>query len=102
MKGLLHFVQNHRRITKRMVARAGCRAGAPRFRAVAAPFGGRAGGPQHRADDQVVPETLEVSADIELLDQALINLLRNAMEALRDGQPGKIALTAALEPAAVW
>jgi signal transduction histidine kinase len=40
----------------------------------------------------VEPETLEIAADAELLDQALINLMRNAMEALRDG--GRIRLCA--------
>ena len=40
----------------------------------------------------VVPDRLEISADTELLDQALINLMRNAMEALRDG--GRIVLSA--------
>jgi signal transduction histidine kinase len=43
-------------------------------------------------DLAVTPETLEVAADAELLDQGLINLLRNAMEALRDG--GHITLSA--------
>jgi two-component system nitrogen regulation sensor histidine kinase NtrY len=42
----------------------------------------------------VTPETLEIAADIELLDQALINLVRNAIEALRDTAAGRIALCA--------
>ena len=46
----------------------------------------------------VAPETLEVTADTELLDQALINLMRNAMEALRDEPAGRIALSAHQEP----
>src|SRR5258706_16063057 len=47
---------------------------------------------------QVVPETLEVAVDVELLDQALINLVRNAMEALREETEGKITLSAIMEP----
>jgi signal transduction histidine kinase len=43
---------------------------------------------------RVEPETLEVSVDADLLDQALINLVRNAMEALRDTSAGRISLTA--------
>ena len=43
---------------------------------------------------EVTPETLEVSVDPGLLDQALINLVRNAMEALRDTPAGRIALFA--------
>jgi len=42
----------------------------------------------------VQPDTLEVAADVELLDQALINLMRNAMEALRDEPQGRIILSA--------
>jgi len=96
-EGLLHFVQNHRRITKRMIVQIDVvpvrRVFARLQRLLAAELAAR----NIELTTQVVPETLEVSADIELLDQALINLLRNAMEALRDGQPGKIALSALLE-----
>ena len=45
-------------------------------------------------DIAVEPETLELSADAELLDQALINLVRNAIEALREEPSGRIALSA--------
>jgi len=96
-EGLLHFVQNHRRITKRMVADVDIvpvrRVFARLQRLVAGELAAR----NIELTTKVVPETLEVSADVELLDQALINLLRNAMEALRDGQPGRIALTASQE-----
>jgi len=44
---------------------------------------------------RVNPETLEIAADAELLDQALINLVRNAIEALRDAPAGHITLSAA-------
>ena len=33
----------------------------------------------------VEPETLEITVDADLLDQARINLMRNAMDALREG-----------------
>ena len=46
----------------------------------------------------VEPETLEIAADIELLDQALINLARNAIEALRDTPDGRIGLSARRDP----
>jgi signal transduction histidine kinase len=43
----------------------------------------------------VTPESLEISVDPELLDQALLNLMRNSLEALRDrGGAGRIAVTA--------
>ena len=96
-EGLLHFVQNHRRITKRMVVKLDVvpvRRVFTRLQRLLAP---ELAARNVELTTEVVPETLEVSADIELLDQALINLLRNAMEALRDGQPGRIVLTGSLE-----
>jgi two-component system nitrogen regulation sensor histidine kinase NtrY len=42
----------------------------------------------------VEPQTLEVTADADLLDQALINLVRNAIEALQSIPAGRIALSA--------
>jgi nitrogen-specific signal transduction histidine kinase len=42
----------------------------------------------------VEPETLEVAADADLLDQAVFNLVRNSVEALRDATAGHISLSA--------
>jgi signal transduction histidine kinase len=43
----------------------------------------------------VTPESLEMPVDAELLDQALLNLVRNSLEALRDkGGSGRIAVSA--------
>jgi two-component system nitrogen regulation sensor histidine kinase NtrY len=96
-EGLLHFVQNHRRITKRMIVQLDVVPVRRVFARLQRLLAGELAGRNIELTTAVEPETLEVSADIELLDQALINLLRNAMEALRDGQPGKIALTGSLE-----
>ena len=46
------------------------------------------------------PETLEVAADTELLEQALINLTRNAMDAVREEGAARISLSAHQEPGA--
>jgi two-component system, NtrC family, nitrogen regulation sensor histidine kinase NtrY len=93
-EGLLHFVQNHRRMTRRMVARVDIvpvRRAFARLQSLLA----QALAARHvELTIRVVPETLEVSADIELLDQALINLMRNAMEALSEEKSGRIKLTA--------
>ena len=96
-EGLLQFVQNHRRLTKRMVAQAQIvpvRRVLSRLQRLLAD--------ELRARDITIslyiePETLEISADIDLLDQALINLVRNAMEALRDTRGGRILLQATQE-----
>jgi two-component system, NtrC family, nitrogen regulation sensor histidine kinase NtrY len=94
-EGLLHFVQNHRRITKRMVAKLERvrveRIFARLGRLLAADLAARS----IELTLTVEPQTLEIEADAELLDQALINLVRNAIEALRESADGKITLSAA-------
>ena len=97
--GLLHFVQNHRRLTRRMVA-------VPSIMPMRRVFTRLQ---RLLADDlkargieltaTVHPETLEIAADAELMDQALINLVRNAMDALRDTEAGQITLSAAQDSA---
>jgi nitrogen fixation/metabolism regulation signal transduction histidine kinase len=95
--GLLQFVQNHRRLTRRMVAQiqiVPVRRVLSRLQRLLAD--------ELRARDiaislHIEPETLEISADTDLLDQALINLVRNAMEALRDTRGGRILLQATQE-----
>lgn len=93
-EALLHFVQTYRHLSRRLVARS-----EPlRLRRVFARI------ERLLADElatrgialtvQVEPETLELVADGELLDQALINLLRNAMQALAGRPEARIALTA--------
>jgi two-component system, NtrC family, nitrogen regulation sensor histidine kinase NtrY len=97
-EGLLHFVQNHRRLTKRMVAEIEIvpvrRVFARLQRLLAAELATR----NVELMQTVVPETLEVPADIELLDQALINLVRNAIEATREESEGRIIMSAFMEP----
>ncbi len=93
-EGLLHFVQNHRRLTKPLLAKMDVvparRVFARLQRLLAEELKNR----NIALDVSVRPETLELSADAELLDQALINLVRNAIEALREEPSGRIALTA--------
>ena len=45
-------------------------------------------------DVQIVPETLELAADEELIEQVLINLLLNAMQALEEQDGARITLRA--------
>jgi two-component system nitrogen regulation sensor histidine kinase NtrY len=47
-----------------------------------------------RLTTSVEPQTLELAAEADLLDQALINLVRNSIEALADVPAGHIALSA--------
>lgn len=93
-EGLLHFVQNHRRLTKRMIAKFQHvrieRLFARLERLLASDLNTRS----IRLVVSVEPATLEMDADAELLDQALINLVRNAIEALRDTSEGLVRLSA--------
>jgi signal transduction histidine kinase len=95
---LLHFVQNHQRLTRQLTARIQVtpvrRVFARLQRLLATELAAR--GIQMTAD--VDPETLELAVDIDLLDQALINLVRNAVDALRDMQDGVVALSARRDP----
>lgn len=45
---------------------------------------------------EVIPENLEIAADKKQISQVLINLLKNALEALKNRPEGKITLTAAI------
>jgi two-component system nitrogen regulation sensor histidine kinase NtrY len=97
-QGLLHFVQNHRRLTKHLVTQIEVapvqRIFARLQRLLASDLAAR----DIRLTTSVEPETLEIAADIELLDQALINLVRNAIEALRETPEGRIGLSARRDP----
>jgi nitrogen fixation/metabolism regulation signal transduction histidine kinase len=92
-QGLLRFVQNHRRLTHRFTAkleRLSVRRVFVRLHSLLAA--------DLAANDigfhmSVEPETLEVTADADLLDQALINLLRNAFEELRGRAGATIVLS---------
>jgi two-component system nitrogen regulation sensor histidine kinase NtrY len=92
--GLLHFVSSHRRLTKPLEARMQVvpvhRLFARIQRLLAADLAAR----DLQMTLNVEPETLDLAMDVELLDQALINLVRNAVEALSDTPAGLIALTA--------
>lgn len=93
-EGLLHFVQNHRRLTKRLITQIEVtpilRVFARLQRLLANDLAAR----DIQLTTVVEPETLEIGADVELLDQALINLLRNAIEAVRDAPAARIVMSA--------
>jgi signal transduction histidine kinase len=97
-EGLLHFVQNHRRLTKPLVAQVKVvpmrRVFARIQRLLASDLATR----EIHLTATVEPETLEIAVDADLLDQALINLMRNAIEALRDVPIGHITLSARRHP----
>jgi len=93
-QGLLHFVQNHRRLTKHLVTQIEVAPVQRTFARLQRLLANDLAARDIRLTTNVTPETLEIAADIELLDQALINLVRNAIEALRDTAEGRIILSA--------
>jgi len=97
-QGLLHFVQNHRRLTKHLVTQKEAAPIQRIFARLRRLLTNDLAARDIQLTTSVTPETLEITADIELLDQALINLLRNAIEALRDTAEGQIVLSAQRDP----
>jgi two-component system, NtrC family, nitrogen regulation sensor histidine kinase NtrY len=93
-EGLLHFVRSHRRLTKPLAARIEVVPVQRLFARIQRLLAGDLADRDIRMTTRVEPETLELAMDAELLDQALINLVRNALEALRDTPCGQIALSA--------
>jgi len=93
-EGLLHFVQSHRRLTKRIVAKRETVPVRRLFARLERLLAGELETRGVRLTTSVKPLELEMQADIELLDQALINLVRNSIEALGERSDGTIGLIA--------
>jgi two-component system nitrogen regulation sensor histidine kinase NtrY len=93
-EGLLHFVRSHRRLTKPLAARMEVLPVQRLFARIQRLLANDLADRDIRMTTSVEPETLELAMDAELLDQALINLVRNALEALRDSPSGQIGLSA--------
>jgi two-component system, NtrC family, nitrogen regulation sensor histidine kinase NtrY len=97
-EGLLQFVQGHRRLTKPLAAQVDVMSARRVFARLERLLGADLAGRDIKLSTTVEPELLEITADPDLLDQALINLVRNAVEALRDTTSGHIALSAHRDP----
>jgi nitrogen fixation/metabolism regulation signal transduction histidine kinase len=93
-QGLLRFVQNHRRLTHRFTAKLERLSVRRVFARLHSLLAADLAGNDISFQMRVEPETLEVTADADLLDQALINLLRNAFEALRGRAGATVVLSA--------
>lgn len=97
-EGLLHFVQNHRRLTKRLATEIQVTPVRRVFARLQRLLGSDLSARDIEMSAVVEPEALEVAVDVDLLDQALINLVRNSIEALRDVPEGRITLVARRDP----
>jgi nitrogen fixation/metabolism regulation signal transduction histidine kinase len=96
-EGLLHFVRSHRRLTKPLAAQIEVAPVERLFARIQRLLASDLADRDIRMTTRVEPGTLELAMDAELLDQALINLVRNALEALRDTPIGHIALSGCRE-----
>ena len=92
--GLMQFVRSYRRLTRLPPAQLQNTAFTQLFARLAALMRAEWSGADIELSVEVIPESLEVSADPELLDQALINLLRNAADAVGGSEKPHIWLSA--------
>jgi two-component system nitrogen regulation sensor histidine kinase NtrY len=97
-EGLLHFVQNHRRLTKPLVTQMQVTPVQRVFARVQRLLAAELVANDIQLTTSVEPPTLELAADTDLLDQALINLMRNAIEALSAVPDGRIELSGRRHP----
>jgi len=93
-EGLLHFVSSHRRLTRPLEAQMQVMPVQRLFARIQRLLANDLASRDIQLSVSIEPETLELAFDAELLDQALINLVRNAIEALRDHPTGHIVLAA--------
>ena len=97
-EGLLQFVHNHRRLTRRHDTEIEITPGRRVFARLQRLLGSDLAARDIQMSTIVEPESLEIAVDVDLLDQALINLVRNSIEALREAPDGRIALSARRDP----
>ena len=93
-EGLLHFVADHGRLTQRLVVRPQPLRLRRTFTRLSRLLAPELNARSIALSIEVRPETAEISADPELVDQALINLLRNAIDAVSDSAAPRIILSA--------
>jgi two-component system nitrogen regulation sensor histidine kinase NtrY len=95
-QGLLRFVQSYRTLSRLPQPRPRTFRVKELLQSVATLMGEPATAQQTQLTIECVPETLELNADPELLEQALINLVKNALDAVNGVGNAAIALTADL------
>lgn len=91
--GLMRFVQDHRRLSHRLTLETEKLSLTRQFSRLHRLFAAEMTSRGISFTCQVDPVDLEIVADGALIDQALINLLRNAMDAVRGQSDARIALT---------
>ena len=93
-EGLLEFVRKHHHLTRRMSASPAATRVHDVFGRLRTLLLADLASRNITLQEAVEPESLEVMADPDLLDQALINLVRNSVDALRGTASGVITMDA--------
>lgn len=97
--GLVHFVEEYRRLTRLPKAKLASVAVTELFGRIAQLMGPELERRGVTLEREIAPSHLAFSADPDLLEQALINLVRNAMDALAETRDPRIRLSAELDAA---
>lgn len=97
-EGLLHFVESYRRLTRLPKPAARLLNVSELFDRIVQLMGPEFKRRGIEVRQSVEPQTLEIHADPDLLEQALINLIRNAIDAVAGVSQPCIRMTAELDP----
>jgi nitrogen fixation/metabolism regulation signal transduction histidine kinase len=97
--GLVHFVEEYRRLTRLPKAKLASVTVAELFGRIAQLMGPELERRGVTLEREIAPSHLAFDADADLLEQALINLVRNAMDALVQTRDPRIRLSAKLDAA---
>jgi nitrogen fixation/metabolism regulation signal transduction histidine kinase len=96
-RGLLHFVENYRRLTRIPKPKFTVFPVGEMFERVERLMSGRIGDAGIRLETIIEPEGVELTADPDLLEQVLINLVQNSVQVLAGKPDGKITLHAGVD-----
>jgi nitrogen fixation/metabolism regulation signal transduction histidine kinase len=96
-KGLLHFVESYRKLTRIPRPNFEIFPVTSLFERVGQLMKTQIGDNQVQFETHVDPESLELTADAELVEQVLINLVLNSIDAVKNRQDGKIQLTSKMD-----
>jgi two-component system nitrogen regulation sensor histidine kinase NtrY len=100
-EGLMHFVERYRRLTDTPAALKTRTRAADLVRRLDRLAAAMIADDAIAWSSAVTPATLHLDADAELLEQAAINLVKNAVDAVRGRPDAAVSLTLALEDAQV-
>ncbi|HEX9973501.1 MAG TPA: ATP-binding protein, partial [bacterium] len=96
-KGLLHFVESYRKLTRIPRPNFEIFPVTSLFERVEQLMKTQIGENGIHFETNVDPESLELTADVELVEQVLINLVLNSIDAVKNRQDGKIQLTSKMD-----